>query len=108
MPKPKRQNIIKRWFNRRGLFTTNDLAKAIGATRDVQARRTPVMLYESYGYGQIIDTPYNYSLLRELSLGNEVLRSNHEAIIRESTRNSYDIIEPASYTHLTLPTTPYV
>ena len=93
MVKAKRPNIIKRWFNRRGLFTSSDLVKAISAVKAADSRRTPVMLFESYGYGQIMDTPYNYSTLIKLSLGNEVLRSNHEAIIRESTRNNYDIKE---------------
>jgi len=93
MVEKQKSGRIKRWFNRRGLFTTNDLAKAIAVTRGAEARRTPVMLTESYGYGQIIDTPVPYTTLVKLAINNEVLRSNHEAVIRESTRNGSDIIE---------------
>ena len=89
MVKPQKLSIFKRLGYRIGLFTKSDLSKALQTI--VRERRTPVMLFESAGYGQIIETPYNYATLIKLSLQNEVLRSNHEAITREVTRNGYQI-----------------
>ncbi len=56
-----------------------------------QSRRVPQVDFYGYtGTEHIIETGYDYRSLVTLSVGNEVVRKVHEAIVKESCRNRWE------------------
>ena len=88
----KKPNVFKRASYRLGLFTRGDLAKALQYLREDDARRSPVMEYQTDALNKIVEIPYNYASLIKISLCNEVVRINHEAVIREALRNGAQVV----------------
>lgn len=84
----KKQPLYLRVLHRAGLFTKQDVARAVTFT---DAKRSPTLEYTQAGLSGVIDTPsYNATIIK-LCLQHEVLRTPQEAIIREALRNSYDV-----------------
>lgn len=76
------------------LFGLSAEEKAAQALKDaVESQRSPNLAAEAMSFGTILDVPYNYGILVKLSITSQVLRGVHEAILREVTRNGYDISE---------------
>ena len=76
-------------LNKIGLYTKSQLLKALAYLREEDSRRTPTLNFQADALNKIVETPYTYNILVKLATANEVLRTDHEAIIREVTRNGY-------------------
>lgn len=74
----------------RSLVTSDDFKKAVANYIETQ-RRSQILSQESQMQDMTIDIPYNYLLLVKLALSNEVIRTVHEAIIKEVVRNRWEV-----------------
>ncbi len=81
---------LSKWLNGQDIITRDNLAKAI---KEVESQRRSQILTENTADNKIVEPFWNYESLVAWAKGNEVLRTVHEAIIKEVTRNRW-IVKP--------------
>ncbi len=87
-------NPLTRFAHRLGIYGRGDIQKAKSEWREIakqqETRRVPqIDFYTDTGMEHIIEPGYDYRSLVMLSMGNEVLRTVQEAIIKEANRNRW-------------------